>query len=241
MEHPDPRLISESLEGELGPEEHREVESHLAACGPCSDLLEEFRDLRERARSLPDQIPPRDLWPGIARAIQEEAGQDPRDPDVIRLHPRVPAQEPEEKRTLRLSVPHAVAAGLALALFSAAIGAGLATSNDSPPLIRQAAESTAGPSAWVQLVEETIPDLTSTAMEVARLELSLANYEGEMDPLTVEVLTRNLDVIDRAIRESVAALRVDPGNSFLESNLERAVLAKGDYLREATSLVAPAT
>ena len=77
MEHPDPRLISESLEGELGPEEHREVESHLAACGSCSDLLEEFRDLRERALSLPDQTPPRDLWPGKFYGRHHVFGADP--------------------------------------------------------------------------------------------------------------------------------------------------------------------
>lgn len=241
MEHPDPRLISESLEGDLGPEECQEVESHLAICGSCSKLLEEFRDLREMAGSLPDQTPPRDLWPGIARGIQEEAGRDPLDPDVIRLHPRVAAQPSGGKKSLRLSFPQAAAAGLALALFSGALGAGLAARTGVSDPVQLTAASNEESSAWVSLVEEAIPNLSPTAVEVARLELQLADYEGQMNPATVEILEKNLRVIDRAIRESLEALQADPGNTFLENNLERAVLAKGDYLREAASLVVPAT
>ena len=75
MEHPDPRSISAYIDGDLAGTEREEVEGHLAHCGACSDLLEEFRDLREAARGLPDQVPTRDLWPGIARAIHQEAGR----------------------------------------------------------------------------------------------------------------------------------------------------------------------
>jgi hypothetical protein len=57
----------------------------------------------------------------------------------------------------------------------------------------------------------------------------------------MEVLDRNLAIIDGAIQESVMALRADPGNRFLKSNLERTIWTKGEYLRDATVLVVPAT
>jgi hypothetical protein len=53
----------------------------------------------------------------------------------------------------------------------------------------------------------------------------------------VRILEKNLAVIDRAIRESVAALAVDPGNEFLVDHLEGAYRRKVDYLREATALL----
>jgi hypothetical protein len=92
---------------------------------------------------------------------------------------------------------------------------------------------------WVRLVEQAKPELAPVAAEVVRLERILADHHTDLDPVTVGVLQKNLEAIDRAIRESLAALREDPGNQFLESNLERAVLSMSEYLRDAASLVTP--
>jgi hypothetical protein len=89
------------------------------------------------------------------------------------------------------------------------------------------------------MVTEATPGLEATALEVARLEQILSEHRGELDPVTAQVLERNLSIIDGAIQESASALRSDPGNRFLQQNLERAVLAKGDYLRDASFLVVP--
>lgn len=234
MKHPDPRRLSDLLEGDLGSRELEEVQDHLERCDSCSSLLRELRAIQEEARALPDRLPSRDLWPGIARAIQEEGV---RDPDVIRLHPGTVVPSQPRRRGLHLSVPQAVAAGLALAMFSGAIGARLSSPPGSAPQAVSASQESM--SSWVGLVTEATPGLEATALEVARLEQILSEHRGDLDPVTAQVLERNLNVIDGAIQESVKALRSDPGNRFLQQNLERAVLAKGEYLRDASFLVVP--
>jgi hypothetical protein len=96
---------------------------------------------------------------------------------------------------------------------------------------------TATEASWVNLVRETSPGLEGSALEVARLEEMLEQNRENLDPATAGILEKNLGVIDQAIRESLNALRSDPGNRFLETHLERSIRAKGDYLRDAAVLV----
>lgn len=239
MNHPEPLLISAYLDGDLGSRDQAQVEAHVAQCGACSDLLEEFRAIRDQARDLSDQLPARDLWPGIARAIQEEAGRDPENPDVIRLHPRVRSRK--RPRGVRVSVPQAAAAGLILALVSGTAGVGVGRAMGPAPESAGMGVGVATPVSWVALVHEARPDLASVAEEVESLESLVADQGDTLDPVAREALAKNLNAIDRAIRESVAALQEDPGNRFLESNLERAVLSKGEFLRDAAALVLSST
>jgi anti-sigma factor RsiW len=236
--HPDPERISSFMEGDLPPSEMLELGEHLERCAECAALLGDLEEVRARARSLPERLPGRDLWPEIAQAIQERTEIDP---DVIRLHPGLSRPRPGGRagRVLRVPVPHAVAAGLVLALFSGLLGARLGqgmTGNGSASL-----DETDGPAqpAWVRLVGDAQPALEERAREVAGLERALSEHREEMDSLTAAVLERNLAMIDGAIQESLSALQADPGNQFLRNHLERAILAKGDYLREASLLMSP--
>jgi len=234
MDHPDPQLFSALLEGRLAHQELEELQHHLTDCAVCSGLLQDLQKIRRQAGELPDHFPRRDLWPGIAQAIREDEN---RDPDVIHLHRGARIPGPLWQRGFHLSIPQAVAAGLALALVSGLAGARIGPGHRSGDQLEVASQLPS--SAWVTQVGEANPALEATALEVARLEQLLAEHGEELDTYTSEILEKNLGVIDKAIRESVGALTVDPGNRFLKSNLERAVLAKGEYLRDATLLVAP--
>jgi hypothetical protein len=129
-------------------------------------------------------------------------------------------------------LPQAAAAGLVLALLSAAAGAKVAREPAMGPGVPPAAEA-----SWVSLVREASPSLEGSALEVAHLEEMLERNRENLDPTTAAILEKNLGVIDQAIRESLNALRSDPGNRFLETHLERSIRAKGDYLRDAAALV----
>jgi len=121
MKHPESQLLSAHLDGELPPREAGELEAHLADCPACSGLFRELSEVQRRARSLQDRVPQRDLWPGIAGAIR---GEGDAHAQVIQLHPwRDRHAEREVRRGLRVSYPQAIAAGLALALFSGAMEA----------------------------------------------------------------------------------------------------------------------
>lgn len=232
MKHPDSRLLSAYLDADLPPSQLREMENHLSGCPSCRTLYLELKEVQHRARNLPDQYPDRDLWPEIARVIEE--GQSP-EAEVIELHPWM-RQETERKRNrgFKVSYLQTAAAAVALALFSGAAGAFLAGSESFP-----GSTPVAPPNPWVQMVERGSPELVSSAREVVRLEEYLAQHRDGLDPVTVRILEKNLGVIDQAIRESVRALQSDPGNRFLEGHLARAVETKVNYLREATAFVAP--
>ena len=232
MKHPEPRLLSAYLDGDLSPFQLREVEDHLSGCPGCRILYRELRDVQEKARKLPDRFPDRDLWPEIAQAIED--GQSP-EAEVIELHPWM-HREPEMKKSggFKISYLQAAAAAAALALFSGATGALMTGSADFPGPVPIPASN-----PWVEMAGQVTPELDATAREVARLEEVLNQHRDELDPVTVRILKKNLGVIDQAIRESAQALQADPGNLFLESHLARAVETKASYLREATAFVAP--
>jgi anti-sigma factor RsiW len=231
MNHPESSVLSELLDGALAPEGREEVEAHLEACGECSALLRDLFEVRRRAASLPVRHPSRDLWPGIQAAIGERGG----DSEVIRLYPELSGEgKRRRRRGFRLSYFQAAAAGLVLALFSGALGAfltgGVGAEGDSGAF---------GPPPWVEAVSLASPALETTAQEVVRLEDVLAEHRDQLDPETILILEKNLQVIDHAIQESLEALSADPGNAFLETHLARSVEAKVAYLREAMAFVVP--
>lgn len=233
MNHPKPEILSELLDGDLPAQAAEEVETHLKECVTCSALLRDLAEVQRRARILMEQHPPRDLWPEIARAIQDETVGDPK---VIELHPWTRTETASRKRGFRLSYVQAAAAGVVLALFSGAAGALLFQGPRHPT---SGAGAVSGPAPWVEMVRTASPALGETAMEVARLEEMLDRNRDQLDPETVRVLEKNLSVIDRAIQESVRALEADPGNRFLESHLARSMEIRANYLREAAAFVVP--
>ena len=59
MKHPDSRLLSAYLDGDLPPSQLREMEKHLSGCPSCSTLYLELKEVQHRARNLSEQYPDR--------------------------------------------------------------------------------------------------------------------------------------------------------------------------------------
>ena len=76
------------------------------------------------------------------------------------------------------------------------------------------------------------------ARDVARLREIVTQRRTEFDSATIAVLERNLDLIDRAIAESRAALERDPASEFLADQLARAMTKKVAILRTVALLPA---
>jgi hypothetical protein len=72
--------------------------------------------------------------------------------------------------------------------------------------------------------------------EIIALRLIVDERFTELDTATVRELRRNLDIINRAIAESRAALARDPRSVLVSSQLDRALQAKLDLLRRVALL-----
>lgn len=229
--------LSEYLDGDLSPSVAREVEAHIEGCGACRDVLAGLAAVRERAGSLEDRAPGRDLWPGI-RAVVER-------PTVIDLDARRDrarragrtARRDTRSRYRRgvfLSLPQLAGAAAALTVLAAGGAWALARASGVPA---------PAPAARVPATGEVQPASTGgsrfaeQADEVARLQEALEKGRDRLDPNTIRILEKNLALIDQAIRESVEALAVDPENPFVEEHLRRSWERKVTYLREATALL----
>lgn len=187
--------------------------------------LREDDILRQAIGGMPQQMPSRDLWAGIAARL--DTAQAPA--------PTVAAAS----RTTRVSftLPQlAMAASLLIAVAS-----GLTWMVSHPPA------ATAPKEAVIQaygmpdddnggrIQQANFADAQYNAA-VTDLEQILRDERDRLDPRTVQIIERNLKAIDDAIAEARTALDNDPSNPYLNSHLADARRRKLDLLRHATSL-----
>jgi putative zinc finger protein len=225
--------LSDFLDGQLAPLEHEAVAEHLETCGECRGTLEELRHVVAQASGLGPITPPRDLWRGIAAAIQAPVGSG--ETQVIAL-PSAGAWRGETRngrRSLSLSFPQLAAASVALMLVSASItyvvGPGVA--------VRDMGQGVVASPFGVTAVSTALEPPPALSQELAALESVLAEAGATLDAETLDVLQTNLGVIERAIEDSHRALSKDPANDFLMEHLERSYERKLDFLREAAQIV----
>jgi len=208
--------LSEYIDGELDATERAALEAHLATCGHCYATLADLRDVVARAKTLVDREPANDLWAGIHAAI---AGSEPR-----RHAPVVSG------RRFSFSVPQLLAASIALVLMSGS-GMWLALRHEETPQPTPVANVMPAPQArnvarWRMQSDQAI----------AELQDALAANESKLDTATVRIVRQNLAVIDRAIAQAQHALRRDPGNTYLNLHLAKAMRQKIELLRRANTL-----
>lgn len=224
--------LSEYLDGTLGADDRDALEGHLAECRDCTAVLADLRHVVSAARAMGDVAPERDLWPGIAARLGRRPGE--RVAEVIPL-PTSHVGARARQAGVYLSRRQLAAAAIVVALSSAAatwaLGPGVAVRSVGDPLSMPGAPAVVSPAAAVEGPPPALAD------ELAHLEATLSAARDRLDPNTVRILEKNLDVIDRAIQDSRRALATDPANAFLKEHLERAYQQKADYLREATNIV----
>jgi hypothetical protein len=71
---------------------------------------------------------------------------------------------------------------------------------------------------------------------VSDLEHALQDRRNDLNPRTVEILERNLQLIDAAIAQARQALEEDPGNTYLNRHLVESRRRKLELLRRATAI-----
>lgn len=219
--------LSEYLDGELPEWERVALESHLESCAECTVIVSDLRRVVRRARTLKDQPPANDLWPGIAARIGASTAKTR---PVVDL-----SAQRQARRRWAFSLPQLAAAGLALMTLSG--GAVWMLSTPATQIVVAPAQP--GP---IQSTPAVSVGLKPTATEsyaaaVADLEQVLAQGRGKLDSTTVRIIEQNLAAIDRAIAEAQRALEADSANMYLNTHLAETMRRKLDLLRQAAALV----
>ncbi|MGH7469425.1 MAG: hypothetical protein ACRENP_15855 [Longimicrobiales bacterium] len=201
---------------------------HLDTCATCRDELEQVRTLLAAVQALPRGVSPaRDLLPDIHAAIDQQ-----------QLIPLVAASKPVRTRFLSSSLPHfrasyLAAAAILLIITTAVVTRALMQRAESHPRWADRAATD------VRLVGNDVRQLEQKYENaIVELQALIEAQRARLSPSTVRLLEENLLVIDRAIRESRAALEQDPSNDLINEWLRTAYERKLDLLRRATAVTA---
>ena len=226
--------LNDHVDGVLPAAEAARVAGHLRTCGSCRAEADALRALVGDVGRLPSSIEPgRDLLSGIRSRIEASAGriEGARQADVV------PAAGPEAVRPGRRAgrgIAFAgarsllVAAAVLLVVSTAAITRWWVLRDGSGP--GPVAEAPArAPASFVDFraTERRVVD------EIDDVERTLRIERENLAPGTIEILERNLEIIDRAIAESRAALETDPANAELGRMVLSAYDQKLELLRRA--------
>jgi hypothetical protein len=236
------------------------MEQHAAGCVDCGSLLQELKELRAEAATLPVLEPSRDLWAGIAERIEAP---------VVPIGVHAVAM----KRTVR--VRRWTSRVLIAASFLGAAGLGyVLRGTPAPVVIAQAPVDSIDPESIapinidstttplpvttvaqnrdstaplapvaaprpleVQLAARAVANLAADYdREIGRLQLLLNQRRNQLDPATVAVIEKNLLVIDTAIVECKKAIARDPASEFLIESLNQSLRVKVELMRTAALL-----
>lgn len=211
------RLLDDYFDEELAVEEARAVEEHLMECSECQIELESLQALRRDASTLPRGIEPaRDLWQEISADLDTERLRD--------------------RSIWSLRYPLAAAAML-VALLSSTLTLVIRDRGGQEPLAVDAATE-AGTAAVATLAGRWRAAEEEYLRASAELLDALDASRADLTPATLELIERNLRIIDTAIQESRAALAKDPSNQDVMQLLSASYEKKLELLRYATRLTA---
>jgi predicted anti-sigma-YlaC factor YlaD len=207
-------LINDYVDGLLPDDERHDVERHLAGCPQCRREVEKLRAIVKRAAALPREIaPPRDLMPGIRRAV-EDAG---------------------EHRTGASWMMWAAVAASVIIL----ITVGIISINIKDPN-HETAQLTPPPGAVMPASHIAATEFHAAEREylqaAALLAEALEKQRGSLSRETAAVVDENLKVINEAIENIHQAMDAEPGNPRNGQVLTALYQQKIEMLRRVSRL-----
>jgi hypothetical protein len=219
--------LSAYLDDELGAPERAAVEAHLRSCAACAAELGALQRVVAYARGVAarDEPPARDLWSGIrARIEAQPAGRSFGGGSQAPRRVSLPVWQLAAAAVLLM----AVSAGTAWVVRGGAPAAG----GPRPAVIEAEVEPTAAAG------DARLANFADAQYDaaVADLESALAERRNDLNPRTVEILERNLKLIDAAIAQARQALEEDPGNTYLNRHLVESRHRKLELLRRAAAI-----
>ncbi|HEX6627077.1 MAG TPA: zf-HC2 domain-containing protein [Gemmatimonadaceae bacterium] len=260
--------LPDHLEGTLDGSLRSAVEGHLRECVRCAGLVRDLRNIETEAAKLPDLVPSRDLWQGIEARIAAPviplAARPERSRRIAPTWIGIAAAAlivttagityTLTARSFRASTP-TVATFIPGSIRTS--GADTSTpdngvaetptqgsSEQLAPSSSGAVASSRRPSGaqrqpTASLVSATQgPSEAVYNKEITMLQKIVSDRRTQLDSTTIAIIERNLQIIDRAIEQSKAALARDPASQLLSEQLTHALDKKVELLRTAAMLPA---
>jgi hypothetical protein len=217
-------VFADWLDDTLPADVRARAEAHRSSCDRCRALVDEVTAIVREAPMLPAPTPTRDLWPGIAERIA---------PRVIPLgDPARQTSAPTTGWRRQLAAAAALIAVSVSGTWYVLRSGGM----DARPAVEAVAQIPGQPKRPRPIVVSRPSAEDTYATELSTLEQALAERADKLDPATVAVITKNLAIIDSAIREAKTALSADPANQFLEDQLSTVLGRKLELMRRAALL-----
>ena len=247
--------LADYLEGDASDGVRSGVDAHARSCAACRQLLADLSALRVEAGALPQIVPSRDLWSGIAERI---------DARVIPMEtPRMARGIAVRGRWMRPAIAAAalvvVTAGVTHYLTRASVIAPIESQvamrppaaapvsvaeptativSTSTALAAPGGDVRAAPAVARLASAERVTDAADPvfATEISTLRKIVRDRRSQLDPKTVAVLEQSIAVMDSAIAQSRAALAKDPASGFLATQLNHSLEKKVELLRTTALL-----
>ena len=218
--HPSETAIHDYVDDTLSAFDRAAVERHLSGCGECRALVDDLHEIRRATRSLERREPPVRAWTRIERAIQLEA---------------------EERATRPPRGSRAVWLGLAAAavlVIATVVGLRFLPRAGGNGAAIQRAGGTMSSEATAQSIEAELRAAETHYENAIKGLEQIANAgTGTLDPRTAATLQKNLSVVDQAISESRAALRVEPTSEPAQQSLIDSFKTKMALLQDTVALI----
>ena len=228
------KLLNDYVDANLSGAEKLEFENHLEGCLTCSTEIKQLRALLERTGSLQEGVTPsRDLWPGIAAAIEKASERDV--VQVERETRKAPLQQstpgPDRLRNLARSLGFRKSARVPALAVAAALAVLLIVVWSPNPSEDGDHAVTSG-----EALEEEFSDLYANTMIYAleaesrqadielKLFSTLERKSGSRD--VRDLMLQNLNIVDQAIAEVIEVWRSDLGDPQLTRRLVASLHAR---------------
>ena len=235
--------LAVSVEDDLCKADREALEQHLGTCFDCAEIASDLRAIAAELTQLPLLSPSHDLWPGIKSRIETSVMPNSTSRAEVRRLPY---------RTIGIAAVTLIAVSSGLAYVAndlRGVHTGPAievqTENAHQTVLVAANDSVRAPSIRIPAPHRSVSASHRKAhtdgslayeREILLMERLVHTHHDAFDPRTLDVIERNLRLVDRAIRESRAALAKNPHNALLESRLIDVLNGKIDLLRTAALL-----
>ena len=206
--------LGDAVEGTLDAERQAQIDAHLSGCAACRELLNDLKDIRAAAATLDRRTPSPELWRSIAARVE---------------NPAFPSRVGGSRWTSTWA--QLAAAAALMLMLGTAVWFGAGQPWRSRPTDGAATELVRNAASELQLAEQHYENA------IAALEQLTVQKDNALDPSIAAEIAQSLKSIDRAIDDSRAALKSDPGSFVAQTSLLEALRMKVALLQETVSLM----